>query len=126
MKASLQILACFLLTLMLSGCAGDEDIMPSMDARVVDNAGMCGEGNLIEVTSVDAEGVARCGFGESARLYRVLNLPDDLKYEGATFTCQLEEIDDNMACIAIYRIYPAARITEICSKDTAPVVAAGK
>ena len=128
MKGLLNTLACFLLLGLLAGCAEEEDIVPCFSARVVDSSSMCGQGDLVELTGVtdQEDGVVRCGFGEMTKLVRVVNLPDDLKYEGATFTCQLEEIEDPQICAAIYVHYTAARITNICSKDTAPVVAAGK
>lgn len=111
--------ACLILGVIVVGCSEkEEDVAPCLHARVVDIADPCSGGVLLELTA--EEYTSDRGFCGTPGLYKYVtvdNLPDDLKHEGATFTCQIEKTEGKV-CPAIYMNYEAATITRICSSDT--------
>ncbi|MEJ8801044.1 hypothetical protein [Pontibacter sp. H249] len=121
-------LICFTLASFLAGCTKEDNITPCVNARVVDVSDPCSGGVVLELVKEEfATGNGFCGTPNIYKYVTVDNLPEDLKYVGARFTCQIEETNAGKACIAIYAVYQTATIRKVCSRqDTAPVVAAEK
>ncbi|GAB3199059.1 hypothetical protein ABID22_001829 [Pontibacter aydingkolensis] len=117
MKNLLLVFNCLLLGVVFAGCSTEDEVTPCLNARVVDVADPCSDGVVLELTKADASQSA--GFCGTPNLYKyvtVNNLPDNLKQVGATFTCQIEKAEGNI-CPAVYTVYEAATITNICSSD---------
>ena len=117
MKTLLLTFASLLMVALLTSCSEDENIMPCLDARVVDVADPCSGGVVLELTKAEApQSNGFCGTPNLYKYVTVNNLPENLKFVGARFSCQIEKAEGNI-CPAIYMMYEAATITSICSSE---------
>ncbi|MBC5992876.1 hypothetical protein [Pontibacter cellulosilyticus] len=118
MKNLVLIFALMLLGPLLTGCSEEDVAVPCLQARVVDVADPCSGEIVLELTKEDQNsGNGFCGTANIYKYVVVNNLPDNLKQIGATFTCQIETRESERGCIAIYPMYEAATIKNICNSN---------
>lgn len=124
MKTSRIAFIPLLITIFLAGCSEEEGaVAPCLNARVIDVADPCSGGVVLELVKEEfSANNSFCGTPNVYKYVTVDNLPDNLKQVGTTFTCQIEARASDKVCIAIYPMYEAATITNICSSNA--VVAA--